>query len=143
MDNPFRQGSTSRGLGRSKDLIHCIENDPKIERQGPILDVFEIQLCAFEDILVVFHLSTISADLRQTCNSRFGEGAAMITYCDLAESPVMDDTLGTRSNNAHVPKEDIQELRKTIKGGFSQEPPHRVRPWIAARFPLGATLAAR
>ena len=60
----------------------------------------------------------------------------LIEFNDFAESSVMDDASGTRSDNAHIPKKDIQELRKTIKRGLSQEQPHRVRPWIACGSPL-------
>ena len=81
----------------------------------------------------LIRFAAVSAHLRKTSHSRFGERSDVIPLHDFAEFSIVDDRIWTRTHNAHVTKKDVEKSRHFIKTGPSQKTPHGIHPFVVLR----------
>src|SRR5438094_3884322 len=116
-----------------KDDLNRVEQDQKIEEERKVLDVVQIVLELFQR--VVDGRSVAVLDLSPARDPRL-DGKPLHVEGDLLLQ-VLDELgpLRARPDEAHMPHEDVEELRKLIQTRPPQEGSHTRHSRVALRGP--------
>src|SRR5438132_3692870 len=116
-----------------KDDLNSVEQDQKVEEERKVLDVVQIVLELFQR--VVDGRSVAVFDLSPARDPRL-DGKPLHVEGDLLLK-VLDELwpLRARPDEAHVPHEDVEELRELIQTRPPQEGSHTRHSRVALRGP--------
>src|SRR6266404_5313738 len=116
-----------------KDDLNSVEQDQKVEEERKVLDVVQIVLELFQRI--VDGRSVAVLDLSPARDPRL-EGKPLHVEGDLLLK-VLDELwpLRARPDEAHVPHEDVEELRELIQTRPPKEGSHTRHSRVALRGP--------
>src|SRR6266481_651495 len=92
-------------------------DDLEVEREGPALDVFDVVL----DALLERGIAAEPVDLRPAGDTRLHLVAQHVAGHGLPEPLDEDRSLGARPDDAHLPTQDIHELRQLVQAEAAQE----------------------
>ena len=105
-------------LGRTllKEYTYRLDDDGEIGTNTGILDVDEVI-----DEFVIRRCIVLPVDLCESCDAGLDVHAIDIFGYLLLELLDKEGTFGTRPYNAHVPDEDVPDLRELIEANRTKE----------------------
>ena len=93
------------------------EEAAAVEQKAHFFDIFAVQPCLFLD-----RKRIAAADLRPAGEA--GTDVVRAVFVALGKQILLIPERGARADHAHIPLENVPELRNFIQGGLAQELPH-------------------
>src|SRR5260221_11567698 len=118
-----------------------LEKNVEVEQHRPVLDVIEIELDPFLDLLFAVDFAAPAIDLRPAGDAGFDAVTREIAVDSLVEQPALQFALHgvrTRADQRQVALEhDIENLRQLIEAGLADEAPDAGDAGIVLGHDLG------
>src|SRR5947208_2546653 len=116
-----RPAQRSVGAARRPEQVRKrAQNDCALERQVPVLEIFDVAGDAVLDVGVVARFAAESAHLGEAGDAWFHERADVIVGQELRELLIVFDQMRTRTDDAHVAPEYVPKLRHLINAEFAK-----------------------
>src|SRR4029077_12018281 len=115
---------------REEKLRKRAQDDRALERDVPLLEIFDIAGDAIFDVGIIARFAAEPAHLRKTGDTRFDERAQVIILQQTRKLSVVLDEMRTRAHDAHVAAEHIPKLRHFVDAKLTKQSAERVNPVV-------------